>query len=125
MTANKHALMVLGAGAILIVLYLAQQSTGESLGGVPQVQDESQFKGLADDSGGRMNVGTPLDLSADLHFFTEGYVCPGQNVTLTRHRYPVISGGNVSTLIHRGFDAFRLGSPDNDWRTRPPSEYTI
>lgn len=125
MTGNKQALAVLGAGVILVVLYLAQQSTGDSLAGVPKVQSEEQFSGVSSDLGNRDNTGTPLDMSPDLHFFTPGYACPGQNLVVSRHRYPVVSGGNISTLIHRGFDAFKLGSPDNGWRVQPPSEYNL
>jgi hypothetical protein len=122
---NRLAVCVLGAGAVLIVLYLAQQASGESLTGTPPIETEAQFGGLALDESSRTSPGTPLDLDTTLHFFSPGYVCPGQNLTLTRHRYPVVAGGNVSTLIHRGFDAFKLGSPDNDWRVRPPSEYNL
>lgn len=125
MDKNKVALCVLGAGAVLIVLYLAQQSSGDSLMGVPAVQSEEQFGGLAADIGSRENPNTMLDMSPDIHFYTPGYNCPGQSTVLTRHRYPLVAGGNISTLIHRGFDAFLLGSPDNDWRTQPPSEYTL
>lgn len=125
MNQNKIALCVLGAGAVLIVLYLAQQSSGDSLTGVPKVESEEQFGGLAADIGSRENTGTMLDMSTDIHGYSPGYNCPDQETVITRHRYPLVSGGNISTLIHRGFDAFLLGSPDNHWRTQPPSEYTL
>jgi hypothetical protein len=125
MDKNRLSLLILGSGVILIVLWLAQQSSGDSLTGVPCVESEEQFGGLSADIGSRDNTGTMLDMSPDIHFFVPGYNCPGQSQVLTRHRYPVVAGGNISTLIHRGFDAFKLGSPDNDWRTQPPSEYTL
>lgn len=125
MDKSKIPLLVLGTGVVLIVLYLAQQSSGDSLTGYPPVESESQFGGLGLDTTSMTNPGTPLDLDTSLHFFSPGYACPGQNLTLTRHRYPLVPGGNISTLIHRGFDAFRLGSPDNGWRVQPPSEYNI
>lgn len=125
MDSKRLSVLVLGAGAILIVLYLAQQSSGDSLTGVPPVETEAQFTGLATDIGLRENAGTMLDTQPGTHFYVPGYNCPGQSTILTRHRYPLVCGGNISTLIHRGFDAFKLGSPDNAWRVQPPSEYNI
>jgi hypothetical protein len=118
-------LLVVGAGAVLIMLYLANASASDNLTGVPSVQSEEQFGGLAADIGSRENPNTMLDMSPDIHFYTPGYNCPGQSSILTRHRYPLVTGGNISTLIHRGFDAFKMGSPDNSWRVQPPSEYNL
>lgn len=123
---NKRLpLLILGGGVVLIMLYLANDSASDNLTGVPSVQSEEQFGGLDADLGSRQNTGTPLDLDPSLHFFSPGYMCPGQSQILTRHRYPIVSGSNISTLIHRGFDAFRQGSPDNEWRVQPPSEYNL
>jgi hypothetical protein len=122
---NRTTLLVLGAGVVLIVLYLAQQSSGDSLLGVPAVETEEQFSGLAAGIENRVSPGSMLDMSTDIHFYVPGYNCPEQSTIYTRHRYPLVPGGNISTIIHRGFDAFKLGSPDNTWRVQPPSEYTI
>lgn len=122
---SKIPLLVIGGGVVLIVLFLAQQSSGDSLMGVPSVESEEQYGGLSADVGSRDNAGTMLDMDPDIHFYSPGYNCPGQNSVTTRHRYPLVCGGNVSTIIHRGFDAFKLGSPDNAWRVQPPSEYTL
>jgi hypothetical protein len=122
---KKLPLLILGAGAVLVMLYLANDSASDNLTGVPKVETEAQFGGLAADVGLRENAGTMLDTQADTHFYVPGYNCPGQSTILTRHRYPVVCGGNISTIMHRGFDAFRQGSPDNEWRVQPPSEYSI
>ena len=122
---KKLPLLILGAGAVLVMLYLANDSASDNLTGVPKVETEAQFGGLAADVGLRDNAGTMLDTQTDTHFYVPGYNCPGQSTILTRHRYPLVCGGNISTIIHRGFDAFRQGSPDNEWRVQPPSEYNI
>jgi hypothetical protein len=122
---NKLAIAGIGLGAAAILVYLAQQSTGNTIAGVPQLQTEAQFQGLDTDIGARVNVGTPLDVSASTHFYVSGYNCPGQTIVPPRHRYPLVCGGNGTAVINRGFDAMRLGSPDNSWRTQPPSEYTL
>lgn len=120
---NKHlALGGIGAGIVVIVLYLAMQSTGDSLVGVPSVQTEAQFNAYGTDL---MGTGTPLDMSPSIHFYDEGWNCPNQQMVPSRHRYPVVSGGNISTVIHRGMASLINGSPDNAWRTTPPSEETL
>ena len=116
---------LVGVVAVGILLYQARNATSVPAGGVPQFQTEEQFNGLSLDVGGRVNVGTPLDMSIGEHFFVGGDCCPGQELRKPRHRYPMITGGNITAVINHGMTAMSLGSPDNDWRVRPPSEYTI
>jgi hypothetical protein len=122
---NKPVLYGLAGVGIIALLYMAQKADGGKLDGVPQFQTEAQFTGLNTDLGMRVNAGTPLDLSAETHFFVSGYCCPGQSITTTRHRYPVVSGGNVTAVINRGHEAMIKGSPDNAWRVTPPSEANL
>lgn len=123
---EKHlALAGIGAGIVVIVLYLASQSTGDSLVGVPSVQTEAQFNAYGVDLNAGMGVGTPLDMSPSIHFYDEGWNCPDQQSVQSRHRYPVVSGGNITTVIHRGMASLINGSPDNAWRTTPPSEESL
>jgi hypothetical protein len=50
---------------------------------------------------------------------------PGQ-VTYTRHRYPEVVGGELTTAIHYGWSQLRIPSErDMNWITCPPSEVTI
>ncbi len=122
---NKQVLAVIGGSIVLIMVYVAMQSTGDSLASVPKVQTEAQFNAWGVNLDAGINEGTPLDMTPELHFYDEGWNCPGQSLRPPRHRYPVVSGGNVSTIIHRGFDSMVFGSPDNAWRTTPPSEETL
>lgn len=124
---DKDRLAILGIGVVGlgILLYIAKESSGSGLADVPKYQTEEQFDGLSSDSGGRVNAGTPLDLSTGIHFFVPGYCCPGQILAPTRQRYPVVSGGNLTAVMNHGMSRLSEGSPDNDWRVMPPSEVTI
>jgi hypothetical protein len=60
------------------------------------------------------------------HYFHPGMACKDQKLVYTPHRYPVSCGGQITTLIHRGFDAMRKPAPqDSDWMFQPPSEATL
>jgi hypothetical protein len=122
---NKLIFAGLGGGLILIMVYLAMQSTGDSLVGVPEVQTEAQFSAWGDGLYPGLNPGTPLDMTPEIHFYDEGWNCPGQSLRKPRHRYPIVSGGNLTTVIHRGMSSLAEGSPDNPWRVTPPSEESL
>lgn len=122
---NRLALCGIGVVGIGILLYIAQESAGSGLKDVPKFETEAQFDGLSADAGGRINAGTPLDLSTGIHFFVPGYCCPGQELVQTRHRYPLVSGGNMTAVMNHGMSRLCEGSPDNDWRVQPPSEVSI
>lgn len=125
MKLSSHELGLLMAGGVLaLALFYAAVSTDDD-GSMPKVQSEMQFGGVNVDIGLRSNVGTMLDLTPELHFYSAGYNCPGQEYRKSRHSYPVVVGGNISTLIHRGLDPMRRGSVDNEWRVDPPSEAVL
>jgi hypothetical protein len=124
---DKHYVMAgIGGGIVLIVLYLAMQSTGDGLVSVPEVQTEAQFDTHGADFAMASNTaGQALDMTPEIHFYDEGWNCPGQHLRAPRHRYPVVSGGNISTVMHRGMASLAQQSPDNPWRVTPPSEDTL
>lgn len=124
---DSQRLTILGIGGVgvVILLWCARNAAGAGLASVPKFESEAQFDGLDVDLGQRVNAGTPLDLSHDIHFFVPGYCCPGQTLGLTQHRYPTVSGGNMTAVINHGMSRLCEGSPDNDWRVQPPSEVTI
>lgn len=115
-------LLAVGGALVVALAYYAYNSTDDQV--TPAVQTEAQFEGLGIDVSTGLNVGTNLSLDPHLHFYHPGFDPePGaQKVITSAHRYPVVAGGNVSTIIHRGFDAMRQASPDNRWRIDPPSE---
>lgn len=41
----------------------------------------------------------------------------------TRHRYPIRVGGNITAVIHHGWDCLMKSAPhDRDWFESPPSD---
>lgn len=67
------------------------------------------------------------DESKLLHFFhPESRFVPqvsGQDYVDTRHRYPTVTGTNISTLIHRGYSPLMVPTKkDYDWLVNPPTE---
>lgn len=116
------AVIAVGAG---IFLYAAYSMTDTDDVAVPNVQGEAQVMGLGVGAGMRVNAGTPLDLSFATHFWAPG-INPRDNdapqpTVQSRHRYPAIPGGNVSTVMHKGWSGFCQSAPANDdWRLNPP-----
>lgn len=48
---------------------------------------------------------------------------PGQQQIMLPHRYPNVSGGNISSLIHHGMSQLCKPAPqDTAWIERPPGE---
>lgn len=108
--------------AIGVAIYLANQSTDDNNRPIPAVQGEGQVMGMGVQAGMRVNAGTPLDCSHETHFWTpELDVSNDCTPTVTTpHRYPAIPGGNLSTVMHKGWSAFGDSAPDNTWFTNPP-----
>jgi hypothetical protein len=125
LSTHDWGLICLGGLAVVILASVANGASDSEI--VPDVQTEAQFSGLGLDVGGRVNVGTNVSLDPTLHFWHPGLdpVPNAQQVTTLPVRYPYVSGGNGSTIMHRGFDALAKGSPDNCWRTFPPSEVSL
>jgi hypothetical protein len=55
-----------------------------------------------------------------------GHVCKPHHAgyTYTPHRYPRMTGGEITAIIHRGFSPMRIpaNTPDATWISSPPSE---
>jgi len=50
----------------------------------------------------------------------ENSLCPVVNLP---HRYPNVSGGNITAIIHRGWSPLRMSKGmDQRWITKPPAE---
>jgi hypothetical protein len=107
--------IAVGAAAIMVLVYNARSQTNNG-----QSRYETASGGEAPSG---LNVYAIDALDTGLHYFHPAYCVPGQTQIFTQHKYPIVSGGNVSTLIHHGMDALRRPAPqDDDWRTRPPAE---
>ena len=107
-----------------IAFYYANQSSGVSP--VPEIQTEDQVMGMGVRAGISYNANTHLDMNPALHFWAPGFnenlvgLPPSEGGTVkTPHRYPALPGGNISTVMHKGWSG--LESPAcNDWFRNPP-----
>lgn len=108
---------------LLAIIYLINSNTG-GMKPVPDTQRESQFDGVAIKQNANYGVGTPLDMSQHHHGWHPGYDPDptGQPVTQSKHRYPAVSGGNISSVMHNGWSSVAHISPggDNNWFLTPP-----
>lgn len=128
---NHHIVCALFALAAAVLLYYTMNNDGSNLT-VPQVQTEaSLYGGVGNETvSANMGVGTALDMRPELHFYAPGF--PGTpcetctpNLVTTRHRYPVVPGGNLSTVMHHGWGALMERAPDNNWFLNPPEAAVI
>lgn len=126
MEANKAGLCVIGLIGIAVLLYYAQKQSDDTV--VPDVQGEAQVMGLGVQAGMRVEAGSPLDMSSPEHGWHPGFDPDptAQPVMQSRHRYPAIPGGNISTVMHKGWSQAMKGSPaGNDWFNTPPEAAVI
>jgi hypothetical protein len=109
-------LILAGAGFIVLLVMLAHSRTNT---GQPRYQQESAA--MASMAVTMLGID---GLDTGDHYFHPAHCVPGQTQIFTQHKYPVVSGGNISTLIHRGgFDRLAKPAPqDDDWLKRPPAE---
>lgn len=105
-----------------IALYYATQATPDNSRPIPSTQGEAQVMGMGVQAGMRVNAGTPLDCHPDTHFWSPGLDPDAAAIVTvkTPHRYPAIPGGNTSTVMHKGWGAFKDSTPDNNWFYNPP-----
>lgn len=123
---NEHRL---GVGVVflfvaLVFVYYATSKTTDKGIPIPELETEAQFNGLGLNSEFdlRYNPGSMLSSHPVNHNWDpmgDGDSTSPSKVT-TRVRYPIISGGNVSTLIHRGWSGFQNSSPNKEWFYAPP-----
>jgi hypothetical protein len=105
--------VALGAAAAIIVIVLMQ---GPARGGFNQPPAQPQ----PDDDLARMtdpHPDHPVFCQPEDHH--AGYV-------YTRHRYPRVTGGEITALIHKGFSPMRIPAVDDvQWLIAPPSEVSF
>jgi len=104
-----NAWLVVALAAVGLLWYIAYQEVDKPT--MPQT--ETSLTGF----------NASLDACTAHEFFRPETVTLNQELVFTPHRYPNVTGGNISTLIHQGFSALRLPAPqDNKWITCPPGE---
>lgn len=125
MNDRDWGIAIVGALFVLGFVKVATDKSGGSP--VPTIQTSAQFGGLNVDAGLRYNGGTPLSMDPKHHFYYPGYdpEPTAQPLVTMPHRYPLVTGSNISAIIHRGFDALKFSAPDPEdraWIQYPPSE---
>lgn len=107
---------IIGGG---VFAYLGYQKTDVS-DQQPRYEGEAVTAGLA----GAFKVFDHLNTGD--HYFHPGYCTDGQSLGFTPHRYPAVSGGNITALVHQGFDAMMRPAPqDADWFSQPPGSEVL
>lgn len=110
---KQLTMLAVGAAVVAVIALYAHLSVDDGGKGQPRYEGEAALAGI----GGA--VITALDTGD--HYFHPNHCIPGQTQIFTAHRYPAISGGNITALIHNGFDAMRRRAPqDADWIEQPP-----
>jgi hypothetical protein len=110
-----------GLGLIALIYMICQQTDGFMP--TPDNQGEAQVMGMGVQAGMRVNAGTPLDMSWETHGWHPGHDPNNvsQPVTQSKHRYPALPGGNISTVMHQGWSGVSSKAPaGNDWYSTPP-----
>ena len=131
MDRNRVACLTLIGLAAVLVFWYANVTDGGKTQPVPKTHREMTVAGMNVPSGQPLGAGTPLDMSPVLHFWAPGFMDAGlldedHPTVTTRHRYPAVPGGNVSTVMHNGWSQFCKMTPANDdWRLNPPEAAVI
>lgn len=105
--------LALGVALILGLMIGSRVLGGGQTGGFPQPPYQPQPE---DDLHAMLNPHPdhPVVCGRDDHH--AGY-------TYTPHRYPRVTGGEITAVIHRGFSTMRVpDSADVQWLIAPPSE---
>lgn len=107
---NKDACyLIVGAAILGLLVYVCMTETGVS----------------APRSEATLAWNSPLE-DVPYAFASASQMVEGQSQVYTQHRYPAVSGTNISTLIHYGLSA--MTNPhvnDLAWMYHPPAEYDL
>lgn len=121
MTPNELTVYALAGIGVAALVYYAYSQTDDVA--VPEVQGEGQVMGLGVSADINVGEGTPLDMAQHFHGWHPGYDPDpsAQPVTQSPHRYPVLPGGNISNVMHKGWSQVGANQPSgNEWRLNPP-----
>jgi hypothetical protein len=106
---NGQCLVIVGLGIATIIAYCAYSAVDN-----PTMPQEEFAMASLNES---------LDACTEHEFFRAHQLTENQQLGFTPHRYPTITGGNVTSLIHHGLSPLRKPAPeDAKWITRPPAE---
>jgi hypothetical protein len=125
MIEDKHIVYAVGFMAIVFGIFMFFYSGGQPQPLFKGAPNDTFFNGINDLS---MVPETLLDESIYPHPYQEHhyheYVAPVEHGhVFTPHRYPAVSGGNMSAIMHHGWSAvMKPGKSNPAWIECPPSE---
>lgn len=109
-------LIAVGLAVVALVCLIAHLQTDDAGKSQPRYEGELALASLS----GALVIDA---LDTGDHYFHPNHAVAGQQQVFTAHRYPRVSGGNITALIHNGFDQMRKPAPqDTDWFLKPPAE---
>jgi hypothetical protein len=116
---NELTMCAVAAAGIIGLLWYASKQTDDVA--VPDTQEMAHFGGLAAQAGLDLGAGTPLDTTYSNHGYHPGYDPDpsAQPVVRPRIGYPVLAGGNLTSVMHHGWKDVQAPA-GNDWRLNPP-----
>lgn len=121
MKGEEITLWVLAGIGVLSLAWMAQQQTQGSK--APKVQSDEDVLGIGAQGSVMSKPGMPLDVRVDLHGWHPGYD-PNPHAVPVRQprvRYPAVPGGNLSTVMHKGWSSCVNDAPFNNiWFNVPP-----
>lgn len=110
-------------GVIGIVVFISYATSQTQAIRIPEIQSEADLMGLGIQAGMRVNAGTPLDTSHHIHGWHPGYDPDPQAQPVTKGKigYPAVPGGNISTVMHKGWSQVAKETPAGyQWFLSPP-----
>jgi len=140
-TPKQWAILLVGLAVVGGGVYFTISKTGapgtDSAGMAPEREDIASGKLNVSMQGINADI-SALGISADggftmetklLHFFNPDPAFPvhlplgDREYKCLPHRYPNVTGTNISTLIHKGYSALMVPAPrDYAWMVNPPTD---
>jgi hypothetical protein len=124
---EEKVLCILAVFGVISLGYLIYTNEDAQMP-VPRDQKESQTLGLGVQGSFKVEAGSPLDADPCHHGWHPGYDpdSSAQPTIISKHRYPALPGGNMSTVMHKGWSSMIHDAPaDNDWFQTPPEAATL
>lgn len=110
---GQVACLLAAVAGVAVLVYFAHLATEDNGKNQPRYEGRLGTAGLFNVIVDSMDTGD--------HYFHPNMCHLGQTQIFLPHRYPQISGGNITALIHKGFEPMRRKAPqDADWIEHPP-----
>jgi|SRR5215469_734099 len=122
MKGEEIVIWTLAGIGVVALLWMANQQNQDAPFAA-DIQTDEDVLGLGVQANAGISAGTPLDMSWEVHGWHPGRDpgLPANQPVYNKHRYPAVPGGNLSTVMHKGWGACIKDAPEgNLWRLNPP-----